>query len=272
MRTHTIICLSLLLIAGSAGAQKLDLQAAAGMQGLNYKLTNGSSRLGVGGGLGVGYSYPLNNQWQLLSAASAELFNTRATLKDGAVFSSYQVDESGSAFQYNVITRGYEETQRFFALAIPVKLQYTHQGKTAWYANGGLRFVLPFKANLRASANELMVSGYYPDHNIEVKDLPQHGFGTFQNWQGSNKQTLNPTVALSGAAGFSFPLSDGLRLHTGLFIDYGLTNMRTREQQNGSLVTYAPGKTNTPQALGAMNISSRASLVAYGLQFKISWQ
>jgi hypothetical protein len=42
---------------------------------------------------------------------------------------------------------------------------------------GGKVFV-PFNSNIRVSAKQLTLSGYYPDFNVDVSSLPQHGFGT----------------------------------------------------------------------------------------------
>ncbi|MGN6437554.1 MAG: hypothetical protein ACTHMM_13525 [Agriterribacter sp.] len=271
MKIATIISLNVLLVVSCATAQvQLSLEAKAGMQGLQYKLENSESRPQIGGGIGIGYAYALNDRWQLLTGLSGELFRTNATLKDGAVFSSYQVDETGSAFQYNVTTKGYRESQRFFAIGIPVKLQYHTTGHVQWYANGGFRFVLPVKARLQASADELTVSGYYPDYNIEVKNMEQHGFGTIQNWKSNTTPLLNPGIALSGATGVSLRLTNKLRLYGGLFLDYGLTNMRNGNWQNASLVKYAPNNVNNTEARGAMNISRSARLLAYGLQLKLT--
>lgn len=267
MRAHIIIFASLLL-AGNAWAQQISVELKGGIQGLQYELENSESRQRAGGGIHVGYTSPLNNNWQILTGIGGEFFNTRATLKDGAVFSSNQVDETGSAFQQNITTRGYMETQQFFAIGIPVKLQYHTRGKIQWYANGGFRFVLPFTARLRASANEVRVSGYYPDYNIEVKEMPEHGFGTITNWSSNSKQVLNPAVALSGTTGISFRLTDKVRLYSGLYADYGLTNMRNGSRENTSLVRYNPGNANQSEAMGAMRISNRARLIAYGVEFK----
>ena len=269
MRTLTIICSSLLLFVCSARSQRICIEVNSGLQGLRYKLENGDSKPQFGGRIGASYHQPLNKNWKLLSGIAGEFYSTRATLKNGVVFTSDEVDQVGSAFKYNVTPQDYEETQRFYAVGVPLKLQYEHEGKTRWYVNAGFRFIFPFMAKFKASAKEMTVSGYYPDYDIEVKSMPQHGFGTIANWKDEGTQVLNPALATSAGAGMSFMLTEKLQLYTGVYFDYGLTNMRSDNRQHPYLAEYNPTNVNNTQAAGVINISE-ARLLAYGVQFIIA--
>ncbi|HXD76375.1 MAG TPA: OmpA family protein, partial [Puia sp.] len=219
------------------------------------------------------YSFPLKGSLTLLSGISGGVYGSQAMLPDRAAFTDYQVDEAGSAFQYKVETSGYQETQRFFAASIPLLLQYeaTRRG-IGWYVNGGARAILPLMLNVRQSARQLRLSGYYPDYNLTVADLPQHGFGTVGNWKSSSTVKLKPGAALSAAVGLSFPLPGGTRLYAGLFADYGITSLLTG---GDSMVfaTYSAKGVSKVQVNSVLKMpgAGRMDLLSYGLQIRLGF-
>ena len=217
-------------IINQAGAQELGIELNGGLQGMKYQVQNGQNKLLPGGSLGVNYTFRLSSQWGLLTGITGGIFRTEATLQDGVVFTSGQVDDAGSAFQYNAKAAGYKETQQFFAASFPVVLQYHTAGTgMQWYFDAGVKVLLPFSTSIQISAQQLSVSGYYPDFNLDVSNLPQHGFGTLDGWKVSSTSKLKTGAALSAATGISFRLSPDTRIYTGVYIDYGLTNLKDKK-------------------------------------------
>src|ERR1700744_55634 len=115
--TIVTICLTALIM--QAGAQGLSIGLDGGLQGMQYRLPNGADKLLPGGSLDLLYTFRLKGPWNLITGLTAGIYRTQATLPDGVVFTNYQVDDEGSAFQYSMKTEGYKETQRFFAAGIP---------------------------------------------------------------------------------------------------------------------------------------------------------
>jgi OOP family OmpA-OmpF porin len=260
-------------IVTQAGAQELGIELGGGLQGTQYQLQNGQNKLLPAGSLGLSYTFRLSSRWDLVTGITGGLYRTQATLQDGVVFTSGEVDDAGSAFQYNLKTEGYKETQRFFAASIPLLLQYHTAGAgTQWYFDGGGKVLLPFNASIQLSARQLSLSGYYPDYNLDVSNLPQHGFGTLNGWKGSATTDLKPAAALCAATGLSFSLSPGARLYTGLYVDYGLTDLK---EKNGTmpLMTYSPTGINGVQANGVLNMQNagQVTLLSFGLQVRLSF-
>jgi outer membrane protein OmpA-like peptidoglycan-associated protein len=256
-----------------AGAQGFSVEAGGGLQGMHYTLSNGKSQPQPGGSLGLGYSFRLSSNVDLLTGVSGGIYRTKATLKDGVISSSYQVDDMGSAFQYNVRATGYQETQKFFAASVPILLQYHTTGEgLQWYFDGGGKVFAPFGSNVNGSARQLVLSGYYPDFNIDVSNLPQHGFGTVNGWKSTATAKLKAGAALSAATGVSFGLSGGTRLYAGLFVDYGLTAI-TQKGDSLPLVAYSSGGLNTAKAGSILNMhgTGSAKLFSLGLQVRISF-
>jgi OmpA-OmpF porin, OOP family len=265
------ICLTAVTIGSRA--QELGIELNGGLQGTKYQLQNGQTIQLPGGSLGLSYSFRLSRHWNLLTGVTGGVYRTQATLNDGVAFTYNQVDDAGSAFQYNVKTNGYKETQQFIAASIPLLLQYHTAGaRTQWYFSAGGQALFPLNAAIRQSAQQLSLSGYYPDYNLEVSNLPQHGFGTINHWTASQTVALTPTAALSAETGLSFQLSRGTRLYTGVYLDYGLSDLKGRNDSM-PLVTYSSTDVNNVQANSVlkMPIAGQMTLLSFGLQVRISF-
>jgi outer membrane protein OmpA-like peptidoglycan-associated protein len=266
-----LACASMLFAYNQATAQQFSVEFNGGFQGTQYKISEGKTTLQPGGSLGLNYTFLFNNHWGLLAGIGAGYFSTKSRLNDGT-YSSYQVDDAGSAFEYKVSTNGYAEQQHFLAASIPVMAEYHTTGEgLQWYIQAGTRIIIPMNATIKASAPQLTTTGYYPDYNIEVGNLPQHGFSTTSNWKGETTTTFKPTATASIATGISFPLGRDQRLYTGIYADQGLTgiNKQTGDQP---LVTYT-GNTNTVLANSLLRTrqAGTARMMAIGLQVRISF-
>jgi OOP family OmpA-OmpF porin len=267
------IAICLTAIALESGAQELGIELNGGLQGTQFQLQNGQAMQLPGGSLGLSYSFRLGSHWDLLTGLTGGIYRSQATLQDGVVSSYDQVDDAGSAFRYNVKTTGYKETQQFIAASIPLLLQYHTDGaRTRWYFNAGGRALLPLNASIQQSAQQLSLSGYYPDYNVELTNLPQHGFGTIKSWKASQTLKLKPAAALSAATGLSFRLSPGARLYAGLYVNYGITDLK---DQNSALplVTYSSTGINGIQANSVVNTQNagQVTLLSFGLQVRLSF-
>ncbi|MCS3798546.1 OmpA family protein [Niastella sp. OAS944] len=267
-----IIGFCLLMCSFNGQSQEFGIEVNGGMLGLRFDNPGGSqSKPQAGGGVGVQYIFPLSAHFGLLTGIGGGYYNTKTTLHNDAAFSSWQVDNTGSAFQYNISTAGYSEKQCFLAAAIPVMLHYHTVGNnTQWYLNAGTKFILPFNEKIKATAQQLNLSGYYPDYNVEVFNVPQHGFAAINNWQSSRSIELKPTATLSGSTGISFKLGERMHLYTGVYIDMGLTDMKKADSYN-SLIGYNSAGSVNPPAGGVFSVGNTgdAKLFACGLQVKL---
>ncbi len=273
--TRKIIGIAFCLVAITiqSRAQELGIELNGGLQGTQYQLQNGKTMQLPGGSMGLSYSFRLANHWNLVTGITGGIFRTQATLNDGVVFTYGQVDDAGSAFQYNVKTTGYKETQQFIAASIPLLLQYQTVGpRTQWYLSAGGQALFPLNASIQLSAKQLSLSGYYPDYNIELSNLPQHGFGTIDNWSASQTAELRPAAVFSVATGLSFRLSRGTRLYTGLYLDYGLSDLKSKNDSM-PLLTYSSAGVNNVHANSVlkMPISGQMTLLSFGLQIRLSF-
>ncbi|HVU96516.1 MAG TPA: OmpA family protein [Puia sp.] len=262
-----------LLMVTPAAAQEFGVELDGGLQGTHYTLTNGQTQPLLGGALGLRYGFRLTPRWNLVSGVSGGIYRTRASLHDGVAYSAYQVDETGSAFRLDVSTTGYRETQRFFAVSIPLLLQFhTSDPIVQWYFEGGAKLFVPFSTHIDVSAKQLVLSGYYPDYNIEISNLPQHGFGTINNWQSTATAQLRPAAALSAATGASFSLAPGIRVYAGVYLDYGLTGLKARGDST-PIATYHSTGLNGVEANSVLNGpgAGKMTLLAFGVQLRLGF-
>jgi OOP family OmpA-OmpF porin len=272
-RKEMVLILCFTMTAAKTMAQELNVWTNDGWQGLSYKIQNGQTKLLPDGSLGLGYTFPVSRHWGLITGLTAGFSATRATLRD-STYSSYEVDNTGTAFRYDVKTSGYQETQRFFSFGIPLMLQYHTTGsRTQWYLNGGAELLLPFNAHIQSSARQLQLSGYYPDFNVNVSNVPQHGFGTVGNWRGSTTYALKTTtVAGTIETGVCFVLSSHTKFYTGVYFKYGLDDIKG-SSGSAPLVPYSPNGLTGMRAGSVLNTPNAgdARAVAFGLQLRLGF-
>ncbi len=273
IRRAIAVAVCCVAIITQARAQGLTIELDGGLQGTQYPLLNGQNKLLPAGSLGLLYTFELGRNWGLITGITGGAYRTQATLPNGTTFSNYQVDDEGSAFHYSMKTQGYKETQQFLAAGVPLLLQFHTAGAgTQWYFNGGGKVLFPSSDNAAISAQQMNLSGYYPDYNVTLSNLPQHGFGTITNWKASTTAVLKPAAALVAATGLSFALSRSTRLYTGLYAEYGLTNLKSGSDSM-PLVTYSPTGITAIKASGVLNMQNAGKMKAlsFGLQVRISF-
>ncbi len=257
-------------------AQEITAGINAAQSGASYGLPYGNTSLKLSLGGELGLQVPVSKHLNLLAGAEVFRYKSTATLADNQIYSYNQADDMGSYFEYRVTTKGYGETQSLTALRLPLTLQYTtgNAAKTQWYLNGGAKFMLPAKVQIKASAASITTTGYYPDVNAEVHDLPQHGFGTIDNWQNTGSYSTKSGWLLTGATGFSFRLnaSGSTRLYAGAYADYGVNNLQGNKEAL-SLVSYNSLSVSNMQANGTMGMSGVKDfkLVNFGIQLKLGF-
>ena len=214
-----------------ANAQEFTIGINGAQAGTRYQLLNGTVQLKPSFGAEAGLQFRLSNHFKIVTGLEFFRYQTKATLADNKVYSHNLIDDMGSSFEYRVVTSSYSETQSITALRVPLMLQLTAGTitKTQWYFNAGGKFMLPAKIAIKATASKIVTTGYYPDVNAEVHDLPQHGFGIVNNWQSNGSYSTKSGWLLTAGTGFSFKLtpSGAKRLYAGVYADYSLGNLQS---------------------------------------------
>jgi OOP family OmpA-OmpF porin len=268
------ICLMMINISVNAQKQEFSIAVGGGLQGIDYQLKNGDASLKPGFQLGLGYMRNISKRWGLISGLEMGLYRTKASLSSNLPYTTNEIDSENSAFEYRVRATGYREEQKLWALNIPLMLQFHPAfGKNGLYAQLGVRMGLSVSSEYSTSADQITATGYYPDYNIEVTELPAHGFGAQQSWKGEGEYDLKPSWSAAAEAGWRFKLSANNHLYAGLYIDYGLNDIKKTEG-NGALLRYQPDGLAKSQAAGLFTLkeeAGKARLLAYGIKLRIGF-
>lgn len=197
-------------------------------------------------------------------------YHTHAELSGSTSFRDNMVDTEGEGFEYRQQISGYKEKQKLQTLSIPLIVQYQQSSKKniQWYAKGGLKIAIPLSASYKTHADEVQASGYYPNMNLEITDLAAHGFGRYANWKDEGNYRVNPSALIVAETGAKFRLRPGRFLYAGVFIDYGLNNIK-QSQGATSLIGYNYSTINDNKANGIFslgNTTGKVRLLSYGIR------
>ncbi|MDG3582908.1 OmpA family protein [Galbibacter pacificus] len=257
-------------------AQEITFKLNGGLSGISYESPVGNGSLGLGGGTGLGYTYFLNGRWGIQTGIEAQYNGNTFELDDGRQVTSDEIDDQGSAFEYRASAVSYKEEQHFYSFAVPLLLQYrgSVSSKTGFYIGLGGKVLFPTGQKIKAGAQTLSLSGYYPDLDLEINDLPVHGFGTVNDWEDDTSVSLRTSVLLSMEGGLSFRLRKNLRLYTGVYADYGLTDLQGKGPSS-NLVSYSAGGIEATAANGVMSTEGtvkNSNYLSAGIQVKLGFQ
>ena len=197
MRKGIIACLCL-LAAFKASAQsdfnRIVLSATA------------ESALGKGAGyaIGVGYILPVKG----VNNVGFGLYydQVKHTLTSEEFSYAYNtVDDEGDEVTYKAYGQSVKEKQRFNLLEIPVYYQFR---ATNIFVNIGPEVVIPISAEYNTTEGNVTLSGYYPQYNVELKDLPQHGFGEYDITGNHGTLETRVTWGVNASVGYCYSLGN----------------------------------------------------------------
>jgi OmpA-OmpF porin, OOP family len=263
-----------LMATTTSMAQKNEFSFAigGGQSYLDYKINDATKKSKTGFQASIGYTKKINKQWGILTGLELASYRTELTLHNNSTYTSYQVDNEGQGFEYRTTVSGQKEKQSLYTINIPVMLQYVAgESKTQFYGQAGVKIGLPLDGTNRTSAAELTTTGYYPEMNVVLSDLPSHGFGTQTNWEGIGALNTKVSYAAAAEAGVKLNTASSRAIYIGAYLDYGLNDIR-KEDKGVSLVTYNESGNVQRQAYSALEIPGMAKdlrLVAYGLRVRI---
>jgi hypothetical protein len=253
--------------------QKNEFSVAigGGRSALDYQIDNATKKMKTGFQAGIGYTKKINKHWGIQTGLELASYRTELALHNSNTYTSYQVDSEGQGFEYRTEVSGQKEKQSLYTINIPVMVQYvTGEKKAKFYGQAGVKIGLPLDGTNKTSATELKTTGYYPEMNVVLTDLPSHGFGTQANWEGIGALNTKVSYAAAAEAGVKLNIFGNSAMYIGAYLDYGLNDIR-KEDKGVSLVSYNESGIVQRQAYSALEIPGMAKdlrLVAYGVRVR----
>jgi len=236
----TVIILITLLGTGGIFAQhkqEISVSGSGGLSFLDYKLTGGERKSGLGGLFGLGYHFFFSPVFGLGTGVEIACYNSKYELGNYN-FSSMATDIEGANFEFRSSLNGYDEKHYAMMLQIPLMLQMQTGGKHQFYLAAGGKLGIPLKGKYNNTTSSLNNSGFYVYENSLYDTQEFMGFGKFTNKKYDGEINFDMKFLASAEAGVKIRLSDKRSLYAGAYIDYGLDNIMKTVDSYPSFVEY----------------------------------
>lgn len=254
MKISKLLFLSFVLLfsMGIAAQTKQEVGAylGGGLSTLNYKHVDGRVDNRMGFSLGFSYRYFLAENWAIQSGLELSKYNSEIN-QDVISGKIDAVDDEMENFEYLYTLGGYNEKQNSYFMNIPIMINYqtgNSSKMTNVYAAAGFKLGLPVSTKYTSSIASITTSGYYSANDVTYDDLLFRGFGTFTDVKTKDKVKSNMQVMLSAEFGLKNRIGEKLFIYTGLYFDYGLNDLTSK---NKNFIEY---NTNEPLSIRNQSI------------------
>ncbi|WP_417941961.1 outer membrane beta-barrel protein [Flavobacterium sp. RS13.1] len=227
----------------------------------------------LGGAVKAGYIYSLNTHFGIGSGIEFSQYKQEVALSQpSATLTSFEVDASTSAFFYNVTTNNYREKQTLHAVQIPLFVQYkTNINKGIDFNfRAGAKYFLPVNYKIKATADYVNGSAYYPDVNLTIDDLPEYGFGSQDNYSSSGEYKTKGIIMSSFELGFTFDVGRKNSLYAAMFLEYGYGTILD-QNKNESYIGYNPTSASDRKINGLYSTDKDAEIKPVAFGATIGW-
>ena len=227
MKKQIIILASLitsLFIQAQETGNYLHLNAGGGLNNLSYTLHDGTQSGQTGYTVNLAFSHFFTTQWGIQTGIGIQSFSTLSTLNLTESTPAIDSDEDMYFFKSNF--KNWQENQQVLFFEIPLTGQFKHRfnSKFGLLATAGAKVSIPIHVNYKTTGGEIVASGYYPQWNIELTDIPEQGFKTVtQSYSG--KYSFKPSYMAIAELGGIYRISEKIDLYAGAYFNYGLNNI-----------------------------------------------
>jgi hypothetical protein len=277
------IVLALISIQGQALAQSKN-EVSFYLQGsfskLNYEVLGQYSEMENGIGGGAKYAYYLIENWSI--GTGAELQYIQGSIFVPSIQGSFMTQDSeADEFEFRYRATNFSENQEIYFLNIPLQVQYESSGTARFYAAAGVKAGLVLNSEYQSSATSLGTSGFYSQYDVELTSPEFAGFGEF-GAVGNSKSELNLKTNFVAhlESGIKLMLENSQSLYMGLFLDYGLNDIKP-DASRARLIDYnAQNPTDfvfgsllsSRRDINALQETDEVRTLAFGLKLQYAFQ
>jgi OmpA-OmpF porin, OOP family len=227
MKKYIFIFISLIsgfLIQAQKSANILNFSIGSGKHNLSYLLKDGVQTPETGLMANLAFTHFFTSKLGLLSGVGIQTYSSVSTLNLNE--STPAIDSDMDIYVHNAKFNNWQEKQQIMFVEIPLAGQFKQRinDKINLLLTIGAKMSIPVSATYQTTGGEIVTSGYYPQYNIELTNLPNHGFSTItQSFSGKNK--LNLLYSAIAKIGVGYKLTEKIDLHAGGYFNYGLNNI-----------------------------------------------
>jgi OmpA-OmpF porin, OOP family len=228
MKKQIIIGLSILFSVVIQSQEKvsfLTFNGGGGLNALSYNLLDGTQKGRTGYTLNAAYSYFFTPQWGIQTGIGLQSFGSLST--QSYLYASPDVDSDSQTYEFRSNYNNWQEKQQALFIDIPLELQYKLPigKKFGMMASAGAKISFPISARYTTSGGTLTTTGYYSQWDVELSNMPQHGFSTYTDFKGN--LSLKPAVMVIAELGGLYKLTPSADLYVGAYFNYGINNVIT---------------------------------------------
>jgi len=256
-----MLCLTALASWAQDKKFQLEIGGGYGLSGLSGKIENGSITPGMG------YQLSLNGKYFFTSNLGVGIGAGYSTYSSKAELTTYSanipsVDDENENFEYRIVESGIKEEQKLSALEIPIFMAYRKSlsEKLGLFGNVGLKFSLPLSATYQCTEGTIETRGYYSAYNVELYNMPNHGFEKVENINYSGDLSTQMTYSFFANAGLTIPVGK-MGINIGVYGSYGLSSVLKPE--TNQLIVY-PGEYQSVTSL-----ADKITLISGGIKFGV---
>ena len=137
----------------------------------------------------------------------------------------------------------------------------------------GGKYFLPTSYKIKASSDFVNATGFYPDFNLTVTDLPSYGFGTTNGYQSEGSYTTKGAVMSFVEVGFTFKIAKKGSLYTAFYLENTHSSI-IENDNNSSFIGYSPNSISNRTANGLYSTTTDAKIKprSFGLSLAYSFE
>lgn len=241
-----IIALAAVTLALTANAQQggydnyAGLTLGGGLNSMTCSPAHGTQSLGLGFDAGLHYTHFFDEHFGLGFGVHYSYANAYATY-DFAETTNGLVHPSNPNVTYNLNTTfdNWKERQTLGILGIPVEIFYRSVLNDKWTFIGGVgvQCDVPIHGSYSGADGQYSTTGTFPSlGNYTVRDMPEHGFSTYDESFDAKVENLTPVVSFIADLGMRMALKNNWGLYFGIYGGYGITNMLDEQRTDALLV------------------------------------
>jgi hypothetical protein len=264
---------SLLILFSSIVSAQFYVGIQAGAAHLESNVQGTVAGTTMGGAVKAGYIYSLTKNIGVGSGIELSQYKQDVSLiSSSTTLTNYEVDAAGSAFIYNVTTSNYKEKQTLQAVQIPLFIQFKTNINSGIDFNfrTGVKYFLPVGYKIKATADKVNGTAYYPDVNLTIDDLPEYGIGQESSYSATGEYETKGILMSFFELGFTFDVGKKNAIYAAMFFEYGYGTILD-QQKDRSYVGHNPGSTSDRKANGLYSTKQNAEITPIGFGLTLGW-
>jgi len=213
----------------------LQISGGAGHGALNYTMDNGVQKWMVPAAtLNLNYSYFFLPYLGVGIGTGISTYGSTAILNKEFVWNGVS-DSENDTYNHHTQVTDWTEKQLSHMVEVPLALQFHHNfgSKVGLFAALGAKIGIPVYSTYEVTSGTLTHSGYYPQWDLWLRDLPDRFF-TEDNTGKNGKFNLKPSYSAFAEFGLLFQLGKRTDLLLGLYGSYGFNDISPVVQNDRS--------------------------------------